>query len=117
MTGSGPPPAGDWLRLATLFLDVCDLGAAEREARLAAESAAVAGEVRALIEAADREPAARPRRRPGIEDWLGRDVAGYDLVEHLGTGGMGAVFRGVRPAWPGCSTRVSMRERPKGSRT
>lgn len=81
---------------------------ADREAHLAAlaaENAALAVKVRALLAAHDRDDAALdrpalgmpPRPPAGAPDrWLGRRIGPYEIVRHIGAGGMGTVYEAVR---------------------
>ena len=94
-----------WRRVAELFGEAVELPAGEREAFLAAECGgddALAAEVRRMVEA-DARPnplvdsplveglLAHPNEQsePSL---VGRNVAGYELTERLGAGGMGEVY-------------------------
>jgi Tol biopolymer transport system component/tRNA A-37 threonylcarbamoyl transferase component Bud32 len=94
-----------WRRAVELFGEAVELPAGEREAFLAAEcgdDAALAADVRRMVEADARpnplvdaplvEGLLTTPTEPFEPSLVGRRVAGYELTEKLGAGGMGEVY-------------------------
>ena len=92
---------GLWAQISTLFDDLRDRPAAEREARLLAQAddttrAAVTG----LLQAYDTNPAFDPFSAAGnavlAPVLIGRRLGAYRLVAEIGRGGMGIVYEAQR---------------------
>ncbi len=108
MSSDAPGAEGRAQRIEALFHELADLPAAEREPRLAAESARdpeLVSRVRALLAAAAEAEtffAALPSRIESAQggdagsDLRGRRVGAYVIDELIGRGGMGAVYRAHR---------------------
>jgi len=101
--------APDWERVKEIFTAATEMAEAERAAylrRACAGDAPLQGEVESLIashqsaggflEDAAVTEAAGLVERELTEQWIGRRVGAYVLIEELGRGGMGQVFRARR---------------------
>ena len=101
--------APDWERVKEIFTAATEMAEAERAAylrRACAGDAPLQGEVESLIashqsaggflEDAAVTEAAGLVERELTQQWIGRRVGAYVLIEELGRGGMGQVFRARR---------------------
>jgi serine/threonine-protein kinase len=100
--------ADRWDRVERLYHEALERPAGERMAWLAAECGGDAGlrdEVEALVRSDDADPhflsrsavavAAQALAREGADALCGRRLGGYDVLAHIGAGGMGEVYRAL----------------------
>ena len=98
-----------WQMIKSVLNDALELPTAERAARLQSfvtQHPELRGEVESLVRAHDEdsgflnapylgEPATTHPADAG-DSWIGRRLGAYELLERIGSGGMGLVFRAVR---------------------
>ncbi|MFG6429338.1 protein kinase domain-containing protein [Roseateles sp. LYH14W] len=114
-----PIPAALWPRVSAAFDEALALGAAEREAWLAAQPDELAAPLRALLQAHDSE-AALPDL-PALEATAalaspGQHIGPYRLIERIGEGGMAEVWGAEQVDGPMAGRRVALKLPRPGQR-
>lgn len=83
-----------WARMKALYEAANDLQGADRDSYLN-ESCLDDPELRRIVESLLRDRSGAPDFAPAAEllDWTGRKLGPYHMIERVGTGGMGVVYR------------------------
>jgi eukaryotic-like serine/threonine-protein kinase len=114
-----PIPPALWPRVSAAFDEALEIGSAEREAWLAAQSDEVARPLRAMLQAHDSQtelPALDAAAALAAPGQPGMRIGPYRLIERIGEGGMAEVWGAVQVDGAMAGRRVALKLPRPGQR-